>query len=154
MPNRQPSDSIHIVRLAIRGHLFLQFWLVDTWTFAHPRDHRAVARLENVRQLNIRRGKKLSFQLSHRQPVWSNILFFFITPSIVSTEQLFPNQLLFRVFSIWKCYSDVVLFWNAFWLVDLHRQKIYPYIWCLVNNSEWKYKNMRKLKHSTILSGI
>ena len=36
--------------------------------FALPRDHRAVTGLENVRQLNIRRGKKLGFQLSHRQP--------------------------------------------------------------------------------------
>ena len=124
--NQRPPIS----RVLIGWHLN---FCSPTWP-----DHRAVARLENVRQLNIRRGKKLSFQLSHRQPVWSNILFLFITPSIVSTEQLFPNQLLFRVFSIWKCYSDVVLFWNAFWLVDLHRQKIYPYIWCLVNNSEWQ----------------
>ena len=34
----------------------------------YPRDQRAVTHLENVRQLNIRRGKKLVFQLSHRQP--------------------------------------------------------------------------------------
>ena len=34
----------------------------DTWFFAHPRDHRDVTRLENVRQLNIRRGEKLGFQ--------------------------------------------------------------------------------------------
>ena len=35
--------------------------------FAHPRDQRAVTRLENVPQLSIRQGKKLGFQLSHRQ---------------------------------------------------------------------------------------
>ena len=32
------------------------------------RHQRAVTRLENVRQLNIKRGKKLGFQLSYRQP--------------------------------------------------------------------------------------
>ena len=34
--------------------LFLEFWLVDTWFFAYPRDQRDVTRLENVRQLNMR----------------------------------------------------------------------------------------------------
>ena len=38
----------------------------DTWFFADWRHHRAVTRLENVRQSNIRRGKKLGFQLSHK----------------------------------------------------------------------------------------
>ena len=59
----------HIVRLTIWHHLFLEFWLVNTWFFAHWRHQRAVTRLENVRQLNIRRDKKLGFQLSHRQPL-------------------------------------------------------------------------------------
>ena len=36
--------------------------------FRSRRHQRAVNRLENVRQLNIRRGKKPGFQLSHRQP--------------------------------------------------------------------------------------
>ena len=36
--------------------------------FVHWRHRSALTRLENVRQLNIRRGKKLGFQLSHRQP--------------------------------------------------------------------------------------
>ena len=57
----------HIVPLTIWHQRFLEFWLVDTWFFAHPRVQRAVTRLENVHQLNIRRGKKLGFQLSHRQ---------------------------------------------------------------------------------------
>ena len=39
-------------------HLFVEFWLVDTWLFAHWRHQRAVTRLKNVRQLNIRRGIK------------------------------------------------------------------------------------------------
>ena len=34
---------------------------------AHPLDLRALTRLENVHQLNISRGKKLGFELSHRQ---------------------------------------------------------------------------------------
>ena len=59
----------HIVRLAMRHHLFLEFWLVDTWFFADWRHHRAVTRLENVRQSNIRRGKKLGVQLSHKHPL-------------------------------------------------------------------------------------
>ena len=44
----EPEADVHIiqlmliVRLAItRGHLFLEFWLVNTSIFAHPRDHRA-----------------------------------------------------------------------------------------------------------------
>ena len=59
----------HIVCLTIWYHLFLEFSLVvDTWFFAHWRNQRAVTCLENVNQLNIRRGKKQGFQLSHRQP--------------------------------------------------------------------------------------
>ena len=59
---------IHIVRLTMRHHLFLKFWLVDTWFFADWRHHRAVTRLENVRQSNIRRGKKLGVQFSQKHP--------------------------------------------------------------------------------------
>ena len=44
--------TLHIVPLTIWHHLFLEFWLVDTWSFAHPQDQRAATRLENVRQLN------------------------------------------------------------------------------------------------------
>ena len=47
--------------LAIWHQLFLKFWLLNTWFFAYPCDQSAVTRLENVRQLNIRRGKKLGF---------------------------------------------------------------------------------------------
>ena len=61
---------IHIVRLTMRHHLFLKFWLVDTWFFADWRHHRAVTRLESVRQSNIRRGKKLGVQLSHKHPLF------------------------------------------------------------------------------------
>ena len=52
----------------MRYHLFLEFWLVDTSSFADWRHQRAVTCLENVRQSNIRRGKKLGFQLSHKHP--------------------------------------------------------------------------------------
>ena len=58
---------VHIARLTIWNHLFSEFCLVDTWVFAHWRFQRAVTRLENVRQLDIRRDKKLSFQLSDTQ---------------------------------------------------------------------------------------
>ena len=57
-----------MICLTIWHQVFLEFWLVDTWFFAHPRDQRTVTRLENVGQLNIRRCKKLNFLLSHRQP--------------------------------------------------------------------------------------
>ena len=68
MAAKMIDDLEHIVRLTIWHHLFLEFWLVNTWFSAHWRRQRAVTRLENVRQLNLRRGKKLGFQLSHRQP--------------------------------------------------------------------------------------
>ena len=61
--------ATRIVRLTMRHHLFLEFLLVDTWFFTHWRHHRAVTRIENVRQSNIRRGKKLGFQLSHKHPL-------------------------------------------------------------------------------------
>ena len=57
-----------IVRLTMRYHQFLEFWLVDTWFLTHWRHHRAVTHLENVLQSNIRRGKKLGFQLLHKHP--------------------------------------------------------------------------------------
>ena len=56
----------HIVRLTMWHHLFLEFRLVNTWFFAHWRHQRAVIHLENVCQLNTRRGKKLGFHLPHR----------------------------------------------------------------------------------------
>ena len=62
------SGQHHIVRLRNWQQLLLEFWLADTYVFAHPLDQRAVTCLKNVRLLNIRRNKKLSFQLSHWQP--------------------------------------------------------------------------------------
>ena len=61
-----------MVRLTMRHHLFLEFWLVDTWFFADWRQHRGVTHLENVRQSNIRRGKKLGVQLSLKHPLKAN----------------------------------------------------------------------------------
>ena len=57
----------HIVHLTIWHQLFLEFWLVHTWYFAHSRSQHIVTRLENVRDLNIRQGKNLGFELSHRK---------------------------------------------------------------------------------------
>ena len=63
------SDSFHllseilatqIVCLTVWHQLILKFWLVNTSFFAHSRDQRSVTHLKNVRQLNKRRGKKLS----------------------------------------------------------------------------------------------
>ena len=61
-------DDINILRLTMWHHLFLEFWSVGTWFFTDWRHQCAVTRLENVRQSNIRRSKKLGFQLSHRHP--------------------------------------------------------------------------------------
>ena len=59
----------------MRHHLFLEFWLVDTWFFTHWRHHRDVTYIEYVRQPNIRRGKKLGFQLSHKHALLWNTIF-------------------------------------------------------------------------------
>ena len=64
----QINGVVHIVRLTMRHHLFLEFWLVDTCFFADWRRRGAVTRLENVHQSNIRRSKKLGFQFSHKHP--------------------------------------------------------------------------------------
>ena len=61
--------ALHTVPLTIWHYLFLEFWLVDTWIFVHWRHQCAVTCLENLRQLNIRRGKKLAFQLSQKHPL-------------------------------------------------------------------------------------
>ena len=55
---------VHIVCLAIWHYLFLKLWLFHTWFFTHLifwHQQHAVTCLENVHQLNIRRGKKLVF---------------------------------------------------------------------------------------------
>ena len=69
--NSQPT-----VRVTIWYQLFLEFWLVHTWIFAHWRYQLAVTRLENVRQLNERWGKKLDINLLHRQPLKETELLF------------------------------------------------------------------------------
>ena len=48
---------IYTVRLTIWCGLFLEFWLVHTRSFAHPSHQRAVTRLENVHQKNVRWSK-------------------------------------------------------------------------------------------------
>ena len=56
-------------------HRFLEFWLVNTWFFAHWRHQRASTHLENKCQSNTGRGKKLNFLISHKQPpcVWWSV---------------------------------------------------------------------------------
>ena len=65
---------IHKVRFTFWHHLFLEFWLVNGWFFAHWPHQRAVTRLENVRQLNISSGKKLSLHIGNLytsgQDIW------------------------------------------------------------------------------------
>ena len=60
---------VHIVCLAIWHYLFLEFWLFHTWFFTDLifwHQQHAVTCLENVHQLNIKRGKKLVFPLCFR----------------------------------------------------------------------------------------
>ena len=64
-------NTVHMLTyscVTIWYQLFLEFWLIHTWIFAHWRHQRAVTSLENVRQLNERWGKKLDINLLHRQP--------------------------------------------------------------------------------------
>ena len=79
-------DDIHIVRLTMWHHLFLVFWLVDTWFFADWRHQRAATRLKNVRQPNIRTGKKLGFQLPYRHPS-TNVFYFIAHIAILASGQ-------------------------------------------------------------------
>ena len=62
------NNMVQTVPLPIWHHLFFEFWLVNTWIFTHWSHQRAVTGLENVCQLNVRRGKKLGFQLSQKHP--------------------------------------------------------------------------------------
>ena len=55
------------VRLTISYQLFQEFWLVHTFFFVYSRHQDISTRLENVRQLNERWGKKLDIKLSNRQ---------------------------------------------------------------------------------------
>ena len=62
----------------IQIHLYLYEWgtfiqMYTYSTFDVWRHDRAVNRLENVRQSNIRRGKKLGVQLSHKQALYITI---------------------------------------------------------------------------------
>ena len=98
-----------LVRLTNWHHLFLEFWLVNTWFFARWRHQHAVTRLENVRQLNIMPGKKLGFQLSHRQP--PIIRYRFIVSSIsflTSILVLSVNLLLFDFAFFSGCWREEV----------------------------------------------
>ena len=82
------SQHIHTIFLTIWHLPFLEFWLVDTWSFAHWPHQRAVTHLENVRQLNIRRGKNLGFQLSYRQPPWGRLMNEITLFSFIQTKVL------------------------------------------------------------------
>ena len=77
----------------MKRHLFLEFWLVDTWLFADWRHRRAVTRLENVRQSNIWRGKKLGFQMSHEHPLYCIFMYLNHESKKILTEAI--------SFSIW-----------------------------------------------------
>ena len=64
--SKSTKKTSYTARVTIWYQLFLEFWLVYTWIFAHWRHQCAVARLKNVRQLNERWGKKLDINLLHR----------------------------------------------------------------------------------------
>ena len=79
---RDLANYIHKIRIRINTRIYFLFQCDTTYFqssdfFAYPRDQRAVTRLENVRHLNIRRGKKGGFQLSHTQPLRISICFQF-----------------------------------------------------------------------------
>ena len=81
----------HIVPLTIWKQLFLEYWMIRTWSFAHPQNQRAVTRLKNARQLSIRRGKKLGFQLFYRQPLITKF-----------ATEVFTNNTTTMVIKLWE----------------------------------------------------
>ena len=92
--------STHTVPLTIWYHLFLEFWLVNTWIFAHWRHQRTVTRLENERQLKIRRGKKLGFQLSEKHPIFtSSVVDYFGIWCVCNYSRLWWESLHHIIFS-------------------------------------------------------
>ena len=91
--------TYHIVRLAIWHHLFLDSWLVSTWFFATWRHQRVVTRLENVCQLDIRRSKKLDFQLSHRKPPMDDCFWIFFQWTKLKRDSSSCDFL--RILQIW-----------------------------------------------------
>ena len=106
-------QSYYIVPLTIWHQLFLKFWLVYTWFFAHSRDQWAVTRLENVRQLKIRRGKKLSFQFTcttsktEKLQFWKSLNYF----NILWWKNMWRQ--------IWRCPMEKCLILFHFHCLDL-----------------------------------
>ena len=79
---RDLANYIHKIRIRINTRIYFLFQCDTTYFsssdfFAYPLDQRAVTHLENVRHLNIRRGKKGGVQLSHTQPLRISICFQF-----------------------------------------------------------------------------
>ena len=97
MTNNQFSEvsrkflTFYPVRVTTWYQLFLEFWLVHTWIFAHWRHQRAVTHFENVRQLNESWGKKLDINLLHKQPLFIQPLFLY---------PFFWNIMFFIMFSL------------------------------------------------------
>ena len=122
-----------LVRLTIWHHLFLQFWLVNTWFLLTDVTKSAVTCLESVRQLNIRKGKKLGFQLLHRQPHRQSFL------SILDTGQVTQKLLAFLFWKIYPGWRDVG--WTSplidkmtdFWRFVLK----FSQCWKCINKGSW-----------------
>ena len=118
-PLAQRVKSYHIVPLAIWYHLFFKFWLVHTWVFAHWHHQHAATHLENVRQLNIRQGKKLGFQLVHWQPlILRTLIIFQIRSKALGSyqgEHLFILWMLLdftRTYHVGKVLPVTLSFWE------------------------------------------
>ena len=60
---------LHIVRITVWHHLFLEFWLVNTWFYSVKAPTYWISP-RGCTPLNTRRDKKLGFQLLHRQRLW------------------------------------------------------------------------------------
>ena len=60
--------------------------------FCSQRHQRVVTCLENVCELNERRGKKLGFQLSHRQPLHTHMLARTHAKFKIFNENIRPNK--------------------------------------------------------------
>ena len=73
------QDCFTYISITIWHHLFLEFSLVDTWFFAHWRHQRVVTRLQNIRQLNIRRVKNFFRTRTSRDGVNTTLATDFLT---------------------------------------------------------------------------
>ena len=64
---------LHIVRLTMRHHLFLELWLVHTWFFTYWRYQRAITSLEKCTPVKYKKREKAGFPIVTLTPSLSRV---------------------------------------------------------------------------------